>query len=171
MPDYRYCPVCGAPLAPYRVSGEPHAACSAGCGFIHYDNPVPVLAAVVEHEGLIVLARNVAWPASWYGLITGFLEKGERPEEGVLREVKEELNLDASAPTLIGVYPFARMNQVIIAYHVAASGEIRLNEELADYRRIPPEKLRTWPAGTGEALRDWLRSRGYQPETLAFGSA
>ena len=144
MPDYRYCPVCGAPLAPYRVSGEPHAACSAGCGFIHYDNPVPVLAAVVEHEGLIVLARNVAWPASWYGLITGFLEMGERPEEGVLREVKEELNLDASAPTLIGVYPFAR---------------------------IPPEKLRTWPAGTGEALRDWLRSRGYQPETLAFGSA
>ena len=49
---------------------------------------------------------------------------------------------------------------VIIAYHVLASGEVRLNEELAECRLIAPEKLRPWDFGTGLALRDWLRGRG-----------
>jgi NAD+ diphosphatase len=31
-------------------------------------------------------------------------------------------------------YPFEQMNQVIIAYHVAATGTITLNEELDDFR-------------------------------------
>lgn len=170
MPEYNFCPRCAQPMQDAVCDGEPRRIC-AGCGFVHYDNPTPVLAAVVEHDGHIVLARNRAWPASWYGLITGFLEKGETPSEGILREVKEELDLDAVNPTLIGVYAFKRMNQIIIGYHVTASGAIRLNEELVDYRRVPPERVKTWPSGTGEALRDWLRSRGFEPEVMQFGSA
>ncbi len=42
-----------------------------------------------------------------------------------------------------------------------SGGEIRLNEELADYRRISPEKLKPWDFGTGLALRDWLNQRGF----------
>jgi hypothetical protein len=45
---------------------------------------------------------------------------------------------------------------VLIVYHVVADGEITLNEELAAYRLIPPEKLRAWDYGTGLAVRDWL---------------
>lgn len=133
---------------------------------MHYDNPIPVVAAVVEHEGLVVLARNRAWPETWYALIAGFLERGETPEQAVLREVKEELGLDAAAAALIGVYQFARMNQVIIAYHVVGSGTITLNEELVDCRRVEPARCRTWSQGTGLALRDWLRSRGFEPEVM-----
>jgi NADH pyrophosphatase NudC (nudix superfamily) len=113
-----------------------------------------------------VLARNRAWPRHFYGLITGFLERGESPEQCAVREVKEELNLDAGAPTLIGVYPFERMNQVIVAYHVDTHGTIQLNEELDDYRHVPFERCRYWTAGTGYALRDWLRSRGYEPQPI-----
>ena len=133
---------------------------------MHYDNPTPVVAAVVEHEGAIILARNRAWPRSFYGLITGFLERGETPEQCVIREVKEELNLDGAGSTLIGAYAFERMNQVIIAYHVPATGTITLNDELDDYRHVPYERCRYWPAGTGYALRDWLRGRGYEPEMI-----
>jgi 8-oxo-dGTP pyrophosphatase MutT (NUDIX family) len=53
---------------------------------------------VVEHGGKVVLARNRAWPVAFYGLISGFLERGEAPEEGALREVKEELG----RPSLLG---------------------------------------------------------------------
>jgi NAD+ diphosphatase len=55
---------------------------------------------VVEHEGMIVLAHNRAWPQtlrSFYGLITGFLERAESPEHCALREVKEELDLEGTA--------------------------------------------------------------------------
>jgi NAD+ diphosphatase len=77
--------------------------CSAKCGFIHYDNPTPVVAAVVEHNGKVALAHNRAWPQtlrSFYGLITGFLERRESPEQCASRAVKEELDLDATAATL-----------------------------------------------------------------------
>jgi NAD+ diphosphatase len=165
--EFHYCPRCAAPLRDAVVDREARRACSAECGFVHYDNPTPVVAAVVEHEGQIVLARNRAWPRTFYGLITGFLERAEAPDECVVRELKEELNLAAAAPpTLIGAYPFERMNQVIIAYHVPASGVIALNEELDDYKHVPFERCRVWPSGTGLALRDWLRTRGYEPEMI-----
>jgi NADH pyrophosphatase NudC (nudix superfamily) len=163
---FNFCPACAAPLTDTVVNAEPRRACAAGCGFVHYDNPTPVVAAIVEHEGAVVLARNQAWPRHFYGLITGFLERGESPQECAVREVKEELNLDAAAPTLVGVYPFERMNQVIIAFHVAASGTIALNDELDDFKHVPPEQCRVWPAGTGLALRDWLRGRGIEPEMM-----
>ena len=89
-------------------------------------------------------------------------------EIGARREVKEELNLEAQEVTFVGHYPFARQNQLIIAYHVVATGEIRLNEELAEYRRVPPAQARYWPAATGLALRDWLLRSGYQPEAMSF---
>ena len=98
-----------------------------------------------------------------FGLITGFVERDESPEAAAAREVKEELDLDARTVALIGIYPFARKNELIIAYHVAASGEIRLNEELAEVRLLPPERLRPSDFGTGLAIRDWLRSRGLGP--------
>ncbi len=64
---------------------------------------------------------------------------------------------------LIGVYDFQRMNQVIIAYHVVARGEVRLSPELAEYRLFTPETVRCWRAGTGYALADWLSARGFTP--------
>jgi len=156
-----YCPYCATALAP-ASSGRALARC-AGCGFAQYDNPVPVVSAVVEHEGKVVLARNKAWPPTWYALVAGFLERDEDPMDAVRREVKEELGLDALSTQLIGIYPFPRMNQVIMAYHVTATGPITLNHELVDYRLVEPAECTAWRAGTGFALRDWLRSRGFEP--------
>jgi NADH pyrophosphatase NudC (nudix superfamily) len=171
MSGFAFCPRCAAPLVDRVVDQEPRRACSANCGYVYYDNPTPVVAAIVEHEGAVVLAHNRGWPSrSFFGLITGFLERGESPEQCVIREVKEELNLEGTNPTLIGVYGFERMNQVIIAYHVPATGTISLNEELDDYRHVPYERCRYWPAGTGFALRDWLRSRGYEPQPMELRS-
>lgn len=159
MKTYRFCRCCGAPLDALALAGRLRQVCSANCGHVEWDNPLPVVAALVEREGEMILARNHAWQPGVFGLVTGFLEAGESPEAAVVREVKEELDLDASAVSLIGVYPFERRNEVIIAYHVVAAGEIRLNEELAEYRLIAPEKLRPWDFGTGLAVRDWLARR------------
>jgi hypothetical protein len=49
---------------------------------------------------------------------------------------------------------------------VPAQGEVVLGEELVEYQSLPPEQLRYWPAATGLALRDWLRSRGHQPQEM-----
>ena len=157
---WRFCPQCGGVLVPRDAGGLPRPTCpDAACGFVLWDNPVPVVAALVEYEGRVVLARNVAWPENAFGLVTGFLERDEAPEHAVAREVTEELGLVVTAVRLVGLYPFSRMNQLLIAYHVVAQGRIVLNEELAEVRLIEPGRLRPWDFGTGLAVADWLKSR------------
>jgi ADP-ribose pyrophosphatase YjhB (NUDIX family) len=129
------------------------------CGYVFYDNPLPVVAALVEHEGNVLLARNKGWPEGWFGLITGFLERGESPVAGILRELKEEVGLDGEIVGLIGVYEFAQRNEVIIAYHVRAHGTVVLGDEIEAVKNVPPDKLRAWPFGTGLAVKDWLEAR------------
>jgi NADH pyrophosphatase NudC (nudix superfamily) len=168
MSAFKYCPRCASPLEVRSHGGLERQSCpDSACGYVHWDNPTPVVAAIVEHEGGIILARNRAWPMKFFGLITGFLEKVDpSPEIGVLREVKEELGLDASTANFVGHYPFERMNQLIIAFHVPANGAIVLGEELSEWKRIDPQNAVYWPAGTGFALRDWLRGRGYDPKEM-----
>jgi len=164
----KFCPTCAAPLGARDSEGSPRLACtSPDCDYVFYDNPVPVVAALLEHGETVLLVRNKGWPEKWYGLVTGFLEKGESPEEGVLREVKEELGLKGEIVSLIGVYPFAEMNQVILAYHVRGHGEITVGDEIAGVKAVPPDKLRPWPLGTGHAVRDWLAARGGLGPTVA----
>jgi len=170
--SFRFCPQCATALALIEQSedGGPKTRlrCPA-CDFTHWNNPTPVLAAVVEcvdRDGRLLLARNAAWTHRMFALITGFMEAGETPEAGIAREVAEETNLTVDAVSLIGVYDFQRMNQVIIAYHAAARGEIRLSPELAEYKLFAPADVRCWPAGTGYALADWLRSRGHDPQFI-----
>ena len=167
--EFRFCPRCATPLALLSEAedgGEKARLRCPACGFTHWNNPTPVLAAVIEYDGQILLARNAAWPGRMFALITGFMEAGETPEDGIAREILEETNLTAQSLSLIGVYDFQRMNQVIIAYHAVASGEVRLSPELAEYRLYAPEAVRCWPAGTGYALADWLRSRGHEPRFI-----
>ena len=109
---------------------------------------------------------NAAWPGRMFALITGFMEAGETPQEGITREIQEETHLTTNALNLIGVYDFQRMNQVIIAYHAVATGEVRLSPELAEYRLYAPDAVRCWPAGTVYALADWLRARGHEPRFI-----
>ena len=133
------------------------------CGFTHWNNPTPVLAAVIEYKGQILLARNAAWSGRRFALITGFMEAGETPQGGIEREIKEETSLDTSSLDLIGVYDFQRMNQIIIAYHAVCHGEVRLSPELVDYKLYAFEDVLCWPSGTGYALADFLRTRGHEP--------
>ncbi|PIE83509.1 MAG: ADP-ribose pyrophosphatase [Candidatus Contendobacter odensis] len=158
--SFKFCPQCGKPLHCADIDGQRRLHCAvADCNYVHWDNPVPIVAAIVELDGMVILARNTGWPEKMYGLITGFLEKGETADEAVLREVQEELGLNTAEANFIGYYPFYEMNQLILAFHVSAQGEITLSEELAAIKRVPADRLKPWTIGTGPAVRDWLAAR------------
>lgn len=164
--ELRFCPKCAEPLiqmADNEGDFRLRLRCPSG-HWTHWDNPLPVVAALVEWQGKILLARNAAWPEGMFALITGFLEKGETPEQGVARELMEETGLQAQQCTLIGVYEFIRKNEVLIAYHVRAEGQIQLAPELLEYRLYDLSEVRPWPGGTGLAVADWMRRHGLEPE-------
>jgi NADH pyrophosphatase NudC (nudix superfamily) len=145
--NMKYCPLCAHELEEVEIDGKPRLSCrSETCDYIYWNNPTPVIAALVERNGEVILVRNKGWPEKMFGLVTGFLEEGETPETGILREVKEELGLDGKIADFIGYYAFFEQNQLILAFHVKVEGEIILGE-------------RPWRFGTGYAVSDWLKKR------------
>lgn len=157
----KYCPECASALELRPVDGIDRKVCvSPHCGFVHWDNPVPVVAALVQYRGKIILARNSQWQDGMYSLLTGYLERNESPEEAVEREVKEELGLDGKVREFIGCYSFIEKNQVILAHWVVASGELKIGDEIAEVRLLSREELSRWSFGrfalTSAIVKRWL---------------
>ena len=156
-----YCPKCGGLLKLKMIDSTHRAACDKDkCGFVYWDNPVPVVAALVQYLGNYVIARNVKWPKGVFSLITGYLERGETPEQGVLREVTEELGLTGKVTRHIGNYSFVEKNELILCYEVAASGTVRINHELAELKQLSPTQLAEYDFGplyiTKSIVKDWI---------------
>jgi NADH pyrophosphatase NudC (nudix superfamily) len=157
MPEVRYCPQCARELDQRQVDGRTRKVCpDAACGYVHWGNPTPVVAAIVQRDDDVLLVRPPSFPPKVFGLVTGFLEADEAPDAGVLREVEEELGLTGEVVSLVGLYPFAAMNQLLIVYHVRVAGEVVLGDELEDVKPVAVAKLKPWAFGTGLALADWL---------------
>jgi NADH pyrophosphatase NudC (nudix superfamily) len=61
--EFRYCPSCATPLvaiSKIEDGGEKARMRCPACDYTHWNNPTPVLAAVIEYDGKILLARNAA---------------------------------------------------------------------------------------------------------------
>ena len=156
----KFCPQCAADLRQSADDENDRLSCTReGCTYVFYNNPVPVVAAIIEYDEQVMLVHQPGWPPKMLGLVSGFLEADETPEEAIIREIKEETNLDTRTPEFIGHYAFVQQNQLILAYAAKCSGDIRLNEELDRYKLIDPDRLVAWDFGTGFAVRDWLAQR------------
>ena len=61
MAEYRFCPQCATPLqwlSQMEDGGEQMRLRCPACDFVHWNNPVPVLAGIVQLGDKILLARN-----------------------------------------------------------------------------------------------------------------
>lgn len=158
----KYCPMCATPLARRRLDETERLACSAPhCQFVYWDNPVPVVAALVQYGDQIILARNAQWLGPIFSLITGYLEHDEIPEQAVLRELHEELGLQGQIKKFIGHYSAFKKNQLILAYCVQAQGEIKLGKEIAEVRLLTNMELGRYDFGdlpiTAQIVSDFLK--------------
>ena len=163
----RYCQTCGQPLVERQVKGELRTRFQCdGCGFIHYMNPRVIAAVIVEHNGRVLLQQRAMEPGA--GLWTfpgGFLEIGETPAEGAMREAKEEVGLDVVLGPLVGVYARPHVGIVMVVYEGTSTTDaayVADHESLA-VRWCGADAI-PWPdlgfETTEQALRDWLARRG-----------
>jgi NAD+ diphosphatase len=139
--------------------------CSASdCRFVHWNNPIPVVAGLVRWADGYLLARSASWPPGIFSLLTGFLESGEHPETGIAREIKEELGVRAESTQFIGHYPLPQLNQLIIAYVVSAKGELALDQEIAEVKLVSADELENFDFGplllTKTIVSHWLSNHG-----------
>ena len=161
--EYRFCPRCGGSLKEREIkSGEPERLVCSDCGFVFYQGPKLVAAAIFELDGGIVLTRRAIEPG--YGKWTfpgGFVERGERAEAAAEREALEEAGLQIETSEIIGLYSYEDQVPVIAVFSGRVTGgELRpLDETMAVEifsRGALPWSEMAFPS-TGRALKDYLR--------------
>ena len=120
-----YCHLCGAK---YKDGQENPWVCT-GCGNKVFANPVPTVdLALFNAEGQVLVAERGQEPSKGlYDLPGGFLEVGETLEQGIIREIQEELQLthdDYDAPvfvkSLVGPYAFGKEERQLVICVFAA---------------------------------------------------
>jgi 8-oxo-dGTP diphosphatase len=162
---YKYCPQCGGRLQQkiLQTKEPPRLVCSE-CGFVFYLDPKLAGIAVIPWEDGLVLARRAIDPG--YGLWVapgGFVDVGERVEEAVVREVREEVFLNVRINRLLNVYSYPGRTTVIVAYVAdVISGHPGGGDETLEARVFRPDEI-PWEeiafASTRDALRDYLGGR------------
>ncbi len=101
---YIYCPQCSHELKSSFIEGRERGHCPE-CGFVHYINPLPSAAGVLVLEGKLLLIKRGVEPAKGHwALPSGFIESGETPKEGCVREVMEETGLRTSVEKLLDIF-------------------------------------------------------------------
>lgn len=120
--QFHFCPLCRSDLEARHVSGRIRLACTnSDCRFVHWDNPKPVVIAVVRYRGGIVLVRRKfpPRPGCWC-MPGGFIEPGETPEQACLREVEEETSLKVRIVRFVGAVPCESVNELIFVFETEA---------------------------------------------------
>jgi ADP-ribose pyrophosphatase YjhB (NUDIX family) len=102
---FRFCPRCGLSL-PSENQGRCPFSCT-GCGFVFYFNPTVAAAAFVfDPEGRILLIRRAKDPgANKLGVPGGFIDFGESAEEGLRREMREEVGIEIGQVRFLDSFP------------------------------------------------------------------
>jgi 8-oxo-dGTP diphosphatase len=70
-----------------------------------YKNPVPTVDAIIRRESEILLIRRKKDPfKEMLALPGGFINEGEKVEDAIIREVREETTLEIRLLDILGVY-------------------------------------------------------------------
>lgn len=146
MKSYSFCPVCGKTLERAVIDGRERMFCPS-CAWVHYINPLPVAVAytVNRNDELLVVRRAHEPALNEWALPGGFLEAGEEPYEGCLRELMEETSLSGKIDRLIGIYHReVEMygSLLVVAYRVIVDDDaIAINHELFDAGFYPLHRI------------------------------
>lgn len=137
---FRFCPSCGQQA---KQPGANPFSCSK-CDYIYYFNPsIAVAGIVADDDGRILLLRRAHDPGlGKFGLPGGFVERGESTEDALIREVREEVNLQVqtldyltSMPNTYTLHGITQsISDIFYVCHVASFGSLEAD----------PDEVESW---------------------------
>ena len=157
---YRHCPRCGAAFVMRRhVPHDPPRLTCPRCTFVFYLDPKVAAGVIVETTGRgIVLGRRAIEPrVGFWGFPSGYVDRGEPVEDAALREVREEVGLEAEIDRLVGVYSYPRRPVVVVVFAGRATGgALTAGHETSEARIFAPADI-PWDDLAFPSTRDSLR--------------
>lgn len=167
---FKFCPGCASPAL--SQPDAKHVHCGQ-CGFTYYHNVAAAAAAIIEYEGKILLTRRAHDPlAGGWDLPGGFIDYQETAEAGLIREVREELNIEIgnlrylTTTTNLYMYremPYDTLDIFFVCRPLSLEG-IGAKDDVAGYEFFTPSAIPLEGLAfeaTRRGLRYYLRENGY----------
>ncbi len=146
MPAWSFCPLCGAALEDRDLDGASKRACTK-CAFVHWDNPVPVVATLIpQDEGIVLVQRKVAPFVGRWCLPRGFMKTAEIPKRAAVRETQEETGLKVRLLRMLNACnpspPGFQLNQVTMFYlGTVRQGTLQAGDDAMSVGVFKPDAL------------------------------
>jgi len=148
MNYFKFCPRCGSPDFIFN----PHRSFKCkDCGFHYYINSAAAVAALIVNEKheLLLTVRAFEPNKGMLDLPGGFVDPGETAEETLIREIKEELNLDITDFSYFisfpNEYPFSGIvvHTIDLAFicKVKDFSDIRIADDVTGYIFVSKEDI------------------------------
>ncbi len=166
MTKPNYCSQCGEKLNPL----EKNPTCPA-CHTTFYQNSKPAVGILIIKDDKVLVGRRGIEPyMGEYDTIGGFLEYGEDPLDGCLRETKEETGLDIKITSFFDIF-MDEYGQggtsILVIYYLAeiVGGELKAQDDVASLEWInindlPPEgREESGTTRVFQKLKDWHLSK------------
>lgn len=139
-----------------------HPACS-DCGRVIWNDPKIAGAAIIPMNGGIVMVQRAIEPAvGKWSFPSGYVNRGEKLEWAVEREVLEECGLEVTVGRLVGLYS-EEGNSIVLAVYEAeiSGGELRsADHETLDVRVFEVDELPELAFEHDRGIvADWLKSQ------------
>ena len=125
-------------------------------------NVITVAAAIIldeQQQLLLVRKKNT----QFFMQVGGKLEPNEVPEQTMLREIKEEIGVDATIEQFVGRFETRAANEadhllVSYVYHVSIDQVPRIDAEIAEMKWVSLEVSQAFLAPlTSEIVMPWVR--------------
>src|SRR5262249_6945457 len=155
---FRFCPRCGSPRPSDNHAQNP-LRCGA-CGLVYYFNPtVAAAACVFDGAGRVLLIRRAHEPSAGKLRVPGgFIDFGESAEDGLRREVREEVGVEIDRLHFLvsfpNVYPYREVTYPVVDLYFTATA-------------TNPEAARPLDAVAGV---EWRLPHEVPEEEMAFDS-
>ena len=146
MQKKSFCHFCGNPLIDKFEDGRTRLFCET-CQMPIYENPVPATCLVVidDQENVLLVKRSVEPKKGFWCLPGGFIEIDEAPDQGALRELKEETGLTGKIELLLGVtsnYSPQYYSVLMVGYLIKQfSGKLIAGDDAMDAAYFPYSDL------------------------------
>jgi NAD+ diphosphatase len=144
--ESRFCGSCGGENTD---SPEEIARVCPTCGRTEFPRITPaVIVIITNDEGEILLAHNKKFATGMYSLIAGFTEAGETLEAAVVRETREEVNIELCEICYIVSQPWPFPNSLMAGFSARYAGGVLRPDgvEIEDARWFRRDNLPELPA-------------------------
>lgn len=161
LQQHQFCGVCGHAL---RVLNHEPAMHCVQCDHRSYPRLSPVCMGLVVNGDQVLLGRSPHFLPEVYSALAGFIEAGESLEDGLRREIREEVGVEIGAIRYFGSQSWPYPHSLMIGFFAEyASGDIVLQPtEIEDARWFSVHALPKLPNPSSIAFQmidHWRRSR------------